>query len=131
MYAASIQSTTGTIASYARKMTQNGRPDIEISLNDHTEQRVYTTFDALSGKVNITAAHEARFDEIQITLEGSVKTYVENMSPHTTRSRTSARHRFLKLVMPIRDSDYPQPRIAEAGRAYTFPFNFVIPDQLP
>jgi hypothetical protein len=32
--------------------------------------------------------------------------------------------------MPIRESSYPHPRIAEAGRTYTFPFNFVIPEQL-
>jgi len=130
MYAASIQSTTGTLAGYARKMTQNGKPDMEIILDNHTEGKKYTTFDPLSGRVEITAPHEARFDEIQITLEGTVKTFVENLSPHTTRSRTTARHNFLKLTMPIRESDYPQPRIAEAGRTYSFPFNFAIPDRL-
>jgi hypothetical protein len=130
MYAASIQSTTSTLATYARKITQNGRPDMEIILDDHREGKIYTTLDALSGKVEITASHNARFDEIQITLEGSVKTYVENLSPHTTRARTTAAHNFLKLTMPIRDADYPQPRIAEAGRKYTFPFNFVVPEQL-
>jgi hypothetical protein len=130
MYAASIQSTTGTLATYARKITQNGRPDVEIILDDDSERKIYTTFDALSGRVEIHASHSARFDEIQITLEGSVKTYVENLSPHTTRARTTAQHNFLKLTMPIRDADYPQPRIAEAGRTYKFPFNFVIPEQL-
>ena len=130
MYAASVQSTTGTLASYARKITQNGRPDMEIILDDHSEEKIYTTLDALSGKVEITAPNSARFDEIQITLEGFVKTYVENLSPHTTRARTTAVHSFLKLTMPIRDADYPQPRIAEAGRTYAFPFNFVVPEQL-
>lgn len=103
---------------------------MEITLDDYTPGKVYTTFDALSGKVDITAPHNARFDEIQITLEGTVKTYVENLSPTTTKSKTTALHKFLKLVMPIQEADYPQPRIAEAGRTYTFPFNFVIPDQL-
>lgn len=130
MYAASIQSTTGTLAGMARKMTQNGRPDMEIILEDHTEGKKYSTFDPVSGKVAITAPHEARFDEIKITLEGTVKTFVENLSPHTTKARTTATHNFLRLTMPIRESDYPQPRIAEAGRTYTFPFNFVVPDQL-
>ncbi|KUJ24395.1 uncharacterized protein LY89DRAFT_679552 [Mollisia scopiformis] len=130
MYAASIQSTTGTLAGYARKMTQNGRPDMEIILEDHNEGKTYTTFDPLSGRVEITAPHEARFDEIRITLEGTVKTFVENLSPHSTKARTTATHNFLRLSMPIRESDYPQPRIAEAGRTYTFPFNFVVPDQL-
>ncbi|CZT04434.1 hypothetical protein WAI453_011488 [Rhynchosporium graminicola] len=130
MSTASIYSTTGTIASAYKKIAQNGRPDMEIILENHTDGKVYTTFDALSGQVNITAPHEARFDEIQITLEGTVRAAIENMSPHAARSRTTAKHNFLKLVMPIRESDYPQPRIAEVGRTYTFPFNFVVPDQL-
>jgi len=103
---------------------------MEIILDDYTEGKFYSTFDALSGRVEITAPHNARFDEIQITLEGTVKTFVENLSPTSTRSKTTALHKFLKLVMPIAEADYPQPRIAEAGRTYTFPFNFVIPDQL-
>jgi len=130
MSGASIHSTTGTIASAYKKIAQNGRPDMDIVLDNHTDRKVYTTFDALSGKVNITAPHESRFDEIQITFEGTVRTAIENLSPHTTKSRTTARHNFLKLIMPIKESDYPQPRIAEAGRTYTFPFNFVVPDQL-
>ncbi|KAL2063375.1 hypothetical protein VTL71DRAFT_5180 [Oculimacula yallundae] len=130
MSAPSIHSTTGTIASAYKKFAQNGRPDMDIVLENHDDGKVYTTFDALSGNVNITAPHEARFDEIQITFEGVVKTAIDHMSPHAARSRTTAKHNFLKLVMPIKESDYPQPRIAEAGRTYTFPFNFVVPDQL-
>jgi hypothetical protein len=122
-YAASIQSTSGSIATYARKMAQSGRPDMEIVLDNHSEGKIYTTFDSISGKANITAPHNARFDEIRITLEGATKTYVENMSPTSTSSRTTAMHNFLRLVMPVREADYPQPRIAEAGRTYTFPFN--------
>ncbi|TVY37610.1 hypothetical protein LOCC1_G006374 [Lachnellula occidentalis] len=129
-YATSIQSTTGSIATYARKLAQQGRPDMEIILDDHIEGKIYTTFDALTGKVEITAPHQARFDEIHITLEGTVKTFVDDKSPANTKSKTTALHKFLKLVMPIAETDYPQPRVAEAGRTYTFPFNFVIPDQL-
>lgn len=130
MSASSVHTATGTIAGYARRVTQHSRPDIEIILDNHSDGKVYTTFDALDGRVEITAPHSARFDEIQITLEGSVKTFVENLSPHTHRARTTALHNFLKLTMPIRDTDYPQPRIAEAGRTYTFPFNFVVPEHL-
>src|SRR5436190_23025836 len=42
----------------------------------------------------------------------------------------SAVHTFLKLSQPIDESLYPQPRIVEAGRAYTFPFTFVVPERL-
>jgi hypothetical protein len=126
-YAASIQSTTETIA---RKMGSNSRPDMEIILDDHHDGKIYSTFDAINGRVEITAPHNARFDEVQITFEGTTKTYVENLSPAATRSRTTAIHKFLRLVMPIRESDYPQPRIAEAGHTYKFDFNFAVPEQL-
>ena len=130
-YEPSIQSTAGTIASnIARRMSQHSRPDMEIILDDHHEGRIYSTFDAIRGRVEITAPHNARFDEVQITFEGSTKTYVENLSPAATRSRTTAVHKFLRLVMPVRDSDYPQPRIAEAGHTYKFDFNFAVPEQL-
>jgi hypothetical protein len=129
-YASSLKSTTESIAGYARRITQNSRPDMEILLDNHHDGKIYTTFDAIRGKVQITAPHTARFDEVRITFEGNTKTYVENLSPSATRSRTTAVHKFLKLVMPVRESDYPQPRIAEAGQTYKFDFNFAVPEQL-
>lgn len=47
-----------------------------------------------------------------------------------TATRSSATHTFLKLYQPLDDSQYPQPRIAETGRTYRFPFTFVVPEQL-
>src|SRR5687768_2124494 len=47
-----------------------------------------------------------------------------------TAARASAVHTFLRLYQPLDDSLYPQPRIAETGRTYRFPFTFVVPDQL-
>jgi hypothetical protein len=44
--------------------------------------------------------------------------------------RTEANHRFLVLRQPIAESDFPSPRIFEAGRTYQFPFLFAIPEQL-
>ncbi|RDW73259.1 hypothetical protein BP6252_07166 [Coleophoma cylindrospora] len=121
--------TVATAGPYA-KMLSGKRPDMEINIDDHNEAKIYTTFDAINGHVSITAPQNARFDEIHITFEGSTKTYIDNMSPASSKSRTSAHHNFLKLTMPISEADYPLPRIAEAGRTYTFPFNFVIPDRL-
>lgn len=129
-YPPSTQSNPGSIAAYAKRIVQNGRPDMEIILDNHDEGKRYTTFDALSGRVEITAAQNARFDELHITLEGSAKVWVENLSPHSTRARTTAKHNFLKLTMPITEDCYPQPRVAEAGRKYSFAFNFVIPEHL-
>lgn len=37
---------------------------------------------------------------------------------------------FLKLRQPIEETEYPTPRVLEAGRSYSFPFTFVIPDRL-
>lgn len=45
--------------------------------------------------------------------------------------RQESMHRFLKLVQPIRDEEYPQPRVLEANRIYEFPFHFAVPEQLP
>ncbi|KAG9235983.1 hypothetical protein BJ875DRAFT_249152 [Amylocarpus encephaloides] len=129
-YSASITSNAGSIAAYAKKMSQTGRTDMEITLDDHADGKTYTTFDTLTGQVLITAPHTSRFDSIQITLEGTARTYVDSLSPTAANSKTTAIHRFLKMVMPIQESEYPQPRIAEAGRTYTFPYHFVIPDQL-
>lgn len=107
-----------------------GHPDVKIVLDNHNDQRIYTTLDAISGRVEITAPFTVRFDEIRITFEGIIKTHVEIMSPASTRAKTTAIHNFLRLTMPLRDSDYPTPRVAESGRTYRFPFNFVIPEQL-
>lgn len=56
-------------------------------------------------------------------LEGRSKTFVENFSAAGTRPGSIARHNFLKLVMPLKGSNYLQPRIAEAGITYSFLFN--------
>jgi hypothetical protein len=89
-YASSVQSTTGTIAGYARKIAQISKPDMEILLQDHHDGKIYSTFDPICGRVEITAPHNARFDEVQITFEGSSKVYVENLSPAATRSKITA-----------------------------------------
>ncbi|KAH8813124.1 hypothetical protein F5884DRAFT_787475 [Xylogone sp. PMI_703] len=130
MSASSIYSTTSVLSTYARKMAHASKPGMEIILDNHSKDKIYTNADPLSGRVQITAANNSRFDVVEITLEGSTKTFVESLSPTTGGSRTTARHNFLKLVMPIPESEYPHPRIAEAGRTYTFPFNFVIPQHL-
>jgi hypothetical protein len=41
-----------------------------------------------------------------------------------------ANHHFLKLLMPLPASSYPENFVFEAGQTYQFPFNFVVPQQL-
>ncbi|KAI9682202.1 MAG: hypothetical protein M1817_000256 [Caeruleum heppii] len=43
---------------------------------------------------------------------------------------TKGWHPFLKLIQPPDESLYPQPRVFVADQKYSFPFTFVIPDQL-
>lgn len=64
-----------------------------------------------------------RFDQVRITLKGESKTFMDNCSAAGTASKRLACHNFLNLVMPLRDSDYPVLRVAEAGITYSFPFN--------
>ena len=105
------------------KIAQSSRPGVEVVIHDHAPHKIYTTFDAVTGVVKVTAPQNVRFDEIKITLEGRSKTFVENFSAAGTRSRSVARHTFLRLNMPVSESSYPQPRVAEAGFTYSFPFN--------
>jgi hypothetical protein len=122
-------STTGTLATNAlHKITHHGKPT--ISINFDSPEETYTTGDTISGHVSITAPHATRFDDVYITLEGQASTHVVNMTPVASHSHIEANHPFLKLRMPIPESAYPTPRIAEPGRTYAFPFTFVVPARL-
>ena len=120
-----FQSTADTVVDYVMKRAHHSRPGVEVIVDGHTPEKTYTTFDAVAGIVKITAPHQQNvpFDEVRITLQGQAKTFVEKLSAAGSRSITEARHSFLTLAMPMRDSDYPQPRVAKAGEIYTFPFN--------
>ncbi|CAI7583620.1 hypothetical protein N7533_009026 [Penicillium manginii] len=109
--------------------TRRSQPKIEIDLVGQTPGLVssYTTGDHIEGTVTITVEHETRFDEVEIAFQGSSRTTVERAA---CPGRTGSQHMFLKLRQPIEDTDYPAPRVFEAGRKYTFPFQFIIPDQL-
>ena len=62
---------------------------------------------------------------------GSTRTYVEKIATTgPTTGRTRAFHNFLKLTQPIHEASLPQPCIAQAGRTYRFPFQFVVPERL-
>lgn len=44
--------------------------------------------------------------------------------------RTGSQQMFLKLRQPVDETEYPTPRLFEAGRKYSFPFTFVVPEHL-
>ncbi|OJJ40234.1 hypothetical protein ASPWEDRAFT_47105 [Aspergillus wentii DTO 134E9] len=116
-------------SSTLESLTKRSRPQVQIDLAGQKQGLVnsYTTGDRIVGTVNITVDHDVRFDEIDITLEGTSRTTVERVS---MPGRTGAYQTFLKLRQPIDRSAYPTPRVFESGRSYRFPFEFVVPDRL-
>lgn len=127
--------------------TRGSPPRIEIKLVGQKPGLVnsYTTGDQIEGSAIVTVGNETRFDEVEIVLQGIIchkQSLVNSVadSPtgtaHTTveraacPGRTGSQQMFLKLRQPIEETEYPTPRVLEAGRPYTFPFTFVVPDRL-
>ncbi|KAG5295558.1 arrestin [Histoplasma capsulatum G186AR] len=109
------------------------KPVVRISLKDRQASTVnsYTTLDKIDGEVSIRSDYDVSFEKLSITFEGTSRTVIE--SPGVSGpaiGRYSAFHTFLRLAQPIDEQQYPQNRILEAGRTYTFPFTFVVPEQL-
>ncbi|OJI91280.1 hypothetical protein ASPTUDRAFT_299284 [Aspergillus tubingensis CBS 134.48] len=109
--------------------TVRSRPKVDIILANQADGLVpsFTTGDTIKGTVTITVDHDTRFDDLEITFEGTSRTSVERQS---MPGRTGAYHTFLRLRQPIDDSAYPTPRVLEPGRNYEFPFTFVVPERL-
>ncbi|KAE8348717.1 hypothetical protein BDV28DRAFT_80050 [Aspergillus coremiiformis] len=107
----------------------HGRPKVDINLVGQTDGLVnsYTTKDRIEGTAVITVDRDTRFDDVEITFEGTSRTSVERVA---MPGRTGAYQTFLRLRQPIEDAAYPTPRVLEAGRTYKFHFTFVVPDRL-
>lgn len=114
--------------------TCHSRPTIDIALHDDQQDDFvpsYTTLDKVQGEVTIVAPYDTAFDHIYITLEGSVKTFVEKMATASpTNYRTEAFQIFLRLLQPLDMGAFSRSRIIKAGQTYKFPFTFVIPQKL-
>lgn len=110
------------------------KPAITIDLHDDQQEVFvpsYTTLDKIKGQVTITAPYDTSFDQIYITLEGSVKTFVEKIATASpTNHRTEAFQIFLRLVQPMDMDVFSESRVIKAGRTYKFPFTFVVPEKL-
>lgn len=117
-----------------KNLGSKSKPVISIALNNdqqHAFVPSYTSLDEIIGVVSITALTDTRLDEVYITFEGATRTHVENVATTApTSGRTEAFQNFLRLVQPMDDSAFPEPRIAKAGQTYNFPFTFVVPDRL-
>ncbi|KAK2731239.1 arrestin domain-containing protein [Colletotrichum kahawae] len=120
----SSHSDMSSVVTFARQ-SGHKKMSIEININDHYTSKVYTSGSPISGDVIITPNNDCRFDFCEILLLGTARTRLDAVQIPQLSS-----HTFLKLDMPIPESAYPVPRIFEAGRTYTVPFNFVIPQHL-
>ncbi|KAI0538241.1 arrestin [Xylaria digitata] len=100
--------------------------NMDIHIDNHYQSKIYTTSSTVSGHVKVTTSHhDVPFDRVQVLLVGTSKTRIDAINiPQATS------HTFLKLTMPVPDSYYPEPRCFEAGKTYTIPFHFVIPQHL-
>jgi hypothetical protein len=116
-------------AAHALASTLKGKmskkAEVHISINGHFNSKVYTTNSEISGVVAITPTRNTRFDHIDISLDGISETRRDG--PDTTHLTS---HRFLRLEMPIDESEYPSSRVLVTGTTYTFPFIFNVPAHL-
>lgn len=121
--------TTAAMAQCQRQPNAkaNSKDTIEINLDHHFTSRVYTSGSTISGHAVINFQHDTSFDNLDITFTGIAATRLDFVQSYITK----AVRPFLKLHMPISDTDIPEPRIFEADRTYSIPFHFVVPYHLP
>ncbi|PYH35326.1 uncharacterized protein BO87DRAFT_356516 [Aspergillus neoniger CBS 115656] len=99
-------------------------PIIKITIKDPKPS--YTTWDRIEGTVTVTAPNDTNVNNTQITFEGSSRVFLPR--PITELREPTACHTFLKLQQPI---ETPNSPIHVPGRTYSYPFYFVIPEELP
>ena len=127
-------SMPGPLANRVKSFVQKNKPTIEITLNDEQQESfvpIYTSLDEIKGEVSINVPSDTSFESLYITFEGATRTFVDKVATATpSNGRTEAFQSFLRLVQPLDDACFPQPRVLEAGETYKFPFTFVVPERL-
>ena len=112
-----------------RNLVQAQRPDIKIDFA--SKQKTYTTLDRIEGTVTIRPHIDTNFDTIEIDFVGTSLTSVERITTAAAATGQShAQHQFLKLQQPELQQLYPEDLVLKAGRSYSFPFVFAVPEQL-
>lgn len=105
---------------------KSGKPTMDIQIDQHYSAKTYASGSKISGHVVINSPRDIPFDEFEILFTGHAATRVDFIN----HAATHATRMFMKLRMPLRASDFPNPRVFQAGHTYTIPFNFVVPHQL-
>ena len=126
---------TSGLASTLKHIGLKPKPNITIKIHDAPRDAfsplVYTSRDQIKGEVAVTAQSALNFEDIYITFEGSTRTWVEKIATASaTQGRTEGFQNFLRLMEPFDPDYFPEPRVLEANKTYTFPFTFVVPERL-
>ncbi|KAL8803287.1 MAG: hypothetical protein Q9182_003245 [Xanthomendoza sp. 2 TL-2023] len=107
------------------------KPSLEITLTDGQQNAFvpqYTTLDEIKGFVTITPHVETKIDQILVTFEGFVRTYVEKVgTASATSGRTEGFREIFRLTQPISEGTTSASGKMEAGKPLTVPFEFAVP----
>ncbi|KAL7924133.1 hypothetical protein ACQKWADRAFT_287350 [Trichoderma austrokoningii] len=121
---ASSQGTTRPFKGSKNSSSQN--PLMEVKIDQHFKAKVYTSGSTIAGHVAVRVLKDTSFDHLDIVLVGISATrldFVQQYPSHSFRP-------FLKIRMPIQESDLPQDQVFRAGNEYQIAFHFVVPHQL-
>lgn len=107
------------------RLKMNTEP-VQIHIDGHFSSKVYTSGSYVSGHIMVETLRETAFDSFEICFIGTVATRLDFVQSYTT----NAVRTFMKLRMPLSDSDFPTSRVFQQGKSYKIPFHFVVPHQL-
>ncbi|KAI4240638.1 MAG: hypothetical protein L6R40_005005 [Gallowayella cf. fulva] len=109
------------------------KPTVQITLTDGQQDAFipsYTTLEEIKGYITVIPQVDTKIDQVYITFEGFVKTYVERVgTASATNGRTEGFRELFRLVQPIQVGALPEGKV-EALKPLTFPFEFAVPAQL-
>lgn len=108
------------------KAGTTNKPSIEVDIRGHYNAKVYTSGSHVSGHIIINCQRDTPFEAFEVLFTGTSATRLDFVQSYTTNSVRT----FMKLRMPIPESDLPESRVFQAGRTYKIPFHFVVPFQL-
>lgn len=95
------------------------------------EKRAFTSLERFTGRLTIKALVDTSFDELDLKLIGTSRTYGRRVVPQAPSARTvTTAHRFLELTQPDVLSNLPESRLFKAGCIYEIPFEFAVPDRM-
>lgn len=117
-----------TVASMLSWFCETASPTKPIILDLKIDnKRSLTSLEHFTGQLTIKALTDTCFENLEIKLTGTSRTYGRRVVPQAPTARTvTTAHRFLELTQP--DIIIPEHRLFKAGCLYEFPFEFAVPD---